>query len=169
MTPLDFLRAVWPETGLYCLAYPYVPEGYAKPVYGHHTAKTIAEALQIANSIAVSKDAYFAVHTLQGEQWWNERKKKFETRCHANMAQGKTLFLDLDVGKSTEKSPKYDTREEALASLEKFLFLTSLPYPIIVSSGGGYHVYWPFTEPMASVDWRVLATRFYHVDRKSVV
>jgi hypothetical protein len=166
MTPLDFLRAVWPETGLYCLAYPYVPEDQTKSVYGHHTAKTIIEALSIAQSIDVSKDAYFAVHTLQKEQWWNERKQIHQTRCHANMAQGKTLFLDLDVGKSTDKSPKYETREAALVALEKFLFLTSLPYPIIVSSGGGYHIYWPFAEPLASDKWRVLATRFYHVVRK---
>lgn len=166
MTPLDFLRAVWPETGLYCLAYPYVPEGMTKPVYGHHTATTIIEALSIAQSIDVSKDAYFAVHTLRGDQWWNERRQKFEIRCHANMAQGKALFLDLDVGKSTEKFPKYETRDIALAALEKFLFLTSLPYPIIVSSGGGYHTYWTFAEPMASDKWRILATRFYHVVRK---
>jgi hypothetical protein len=35
-----------------------------------------------------------------------------------------------------------------------------LGQPIVVSSGGGYHIYWPFTEEVEAAKWKPLAESF---------
>ena len=66
----------------------------------------------------------------------------------------KSLFLDIDVG---DDKP-YKSSTEARAALDEFLIKARLPIPsLIVSSGGGLHVYWAFTEAPPVAKWRPLA------------
>jgi hypothetical protein len=67
------------------------------------------------------------------------------------------LALDIDVGK---KEHSYDTREEALAGLSRALKESSLPDPMLVSSGAGYHVYWVLKEELPYDAWKKLAEAF---------
>jgi hypothetical protein len=159
MTPSEFLRAVWPDEGIYCLA---VPRGNG--AFKHWTFDTVEAAAAHAAVAAGSSDVYFNIHTLREKQVWDAKKINARTgevggwtvRKQTNMVAAKCFFFDLDVGAAAEK---YDTRQEALAGLVDFLKQTGLPKPLVTSSGGGFHVYWLLTDPLPSDEWRDHATR----------
>jgi hypothetical protein len=161
LTTQQFLELVLPDTGPYCVAYPVVTKAGNK-AYAHVACKTVADAVSAARNIYLTKqrDAYFAVHGLLKGAIWNQEKQRFiVSRKHDNMRECKCFFADLDVGVATEKTPKYKTRAEALEALERFLFRTRLPTPMVVSSGGGYHIYWLLDRSIPSAEWRALADR----------
>ena len=64
------------------------------------------------------------------------------------------FFFDIDPGEH------YATLQDILNALEKFLFVTCLPSPLIVSSGYGIHVYWIIDTPIESCR-REPATRLF--------
>ena len=172
MNTREFLEAVWGDAeGFYCIAIPFMLQGWVKPLYKHHVFETINEAVKFVKTVKDDKDVFFAVHTLEQERVWNPEKINqktqaagaFEVRTHANMKQSRAFFFDLDVGVSTETSIKYATREEALNDLERFLFLTGLPDPMVTSSGGGFHVYWLVEQPIPSAKWRIVAAKLHAV------
>lgn len=70
------------------------------------------------------------------------------------MQKAKAFFLDLDVGSTPQK---YASQAEAQTDLARFCTETELPSPMIVSSGGGLHVYWLIETPIASEEWRTHA------------
>lgn len=164
MTPATFLRHVWPATGVYCLATPFVIPGTTTRTYAHKTFTDIDAAAAYATQQMRTQDVYFAVHTLQAPRVWNAQKKNrktgdlgaYEVRTHTNMAAARTLFFDLDVGPSSEHTAKYATQQEALIGLRHFCVATQLPKPTIVSSGGGLHVYWVLAEALPTAEWRPL-------------
>lgn len=71
------------------------------------------------------------------------------SRKASNVHRIKALWLDLDVG---EGKPYADDRT-ALAALLAFCSKVGLPTPTLVHSGGGWHAYWPLTEPVSVEDW----------------
>lgn len=163
MTPSEFLRAVWPETGLYCIATPFPAKGF-----DHHVFETIDEAVAYAESIADTKDVYFAVHTLKEPKVWNEKHHKdrqtnewvpgWSVRLQRNMRSARALFFDLDVG--ADDSGKYPDQIAAITALRKFTTDTKLPKPLVVSSGGGVHAYWLLDRELASAEeWSAQAAR----------
>ena len=123
-----------------------------------------AEALDKAG-----KDVFYALGTLKepsipklnkdtGEQEIDDRGRlKWEIRSAKNISHLRCLFLDADI--APEKG-KYGTRQEALESIKAFTKKVGLPKPWIVSSGGGFHVYWPFQESIPADDWAQLAQKF---------
>jgi hypothetical protein len=159
MTPSEFLRAVWPDEGIYCLA---VPRGNG--AFKHWTFDTVEEAAAYAAQAAGTADVYFNIHTLREKQVWDPKKVNARTsevggwavRKQTNMVAAKCFFFDLDVGTA---AGKYDSRQEALAGLIEFVKQTLLPKPLITSSGGGFHVYWLLTDPLPTDQWRDHATR----------
>jgi hypothetical protein len=63
----------------------------------------------------------------------------------------RALFLDLDA-------KDFGSKAGTLTALNTFVRSVGLPAPaIVVDSGGGYHVYWPFAEPLEVAAWRALA------------
>ena len=164
MNTREFLEAVWPTAGHYCIALPGKAKGYVHKVY-----ETISDAVSFVKSRRDTDNIFFAVHTLKQEKVWNPEKKNwktgepgaFEWRTHANMKEARAFFFDLDVGESVGTSIKYPTREAALGSLQQFLFNTGLPDPLVTSSGGGFHVYWRITRALSSDKWRVTAARLH--------
>lgn len=165
-----FLEAVWPASGVYCLATPWTIPGTTTQTYAHKTFGSIADAVAEIGRMD-GTNIFFAVHTLKQPKVWNPNKLNrktgelgaYETRTHENMSEARCFFFDLDVG---EDAHKYATRQEALDGLDQFLFRTQLPSPLVTSSGGGFHVYWPLGEPIHSAAWRRYAGLLYHLARR---
>ena len=162
MTPGKFLRAIWPDQGFYCIAHPFKPAGSSITVYSHHVFATISEAVTHVLEQQHSKDVYFAILSLRDEKVWDPEKTDFKTglkgawavRKQGNMLASKCSFFDLDVG---PEAAKYPTQRDALGALVQFLKDTGLPMPMLVSSGGGVHVYWPYVESVPVEEWKPLA------------
>lgn len=159
MTPGEFLRLLWPETGPYCIAHPYKPG--EKPNI-HRTFDTISQAVTHVHELAGSTDVFFTVLSLREHKVWEPEKVDYKTgekgawavRPHRNIAAGKAVFFDLDVG---DDPAKYPTQRDALAALGAFLIRTKLPQPTVISSGNGAHVYWHFDQTLPVDEWREIA------------
>lgn len=170
MTPSDFLRAVWPGNGIYCLATPFTPPGQVKPLYAHKTFATIDAAADFVMRERAGKEIFFTVHALKEESVWNPQKVDWKTgelgakeiRTRGNMRAVKCFFLDLDVGKSASK---YPTQREAALDLQRFCKAVEFPIPLVTSSGGGLHVYWRLTEPLDSQEWLPHAVKLKQLAR----
>ena len=125
MQPLDFLAAVLPSSGPYCVA------EFTTPKKEHVFVDSLEEILNTADLFAVfgseKKDAYFALASFK------EKGK----RTAENAKALKSLFIDIDIGEGKD----YSNREEAIAAYEKFMEdtgLSDLGQPIVVSSGGAF-------------------------------
>lgn len=150
MAPGEFLRSVWPGTGIYCL---YAKTGRRV----HWTYDTIDEAAEAAVRMGGQVDVYFTIHTLKEKQVPHPTETdKTQVRVQRNMLEARCFFFDLDVG---DADHKYGSQAEALSGLMKFCADTQLPRPLITSSGGGLHVYWLLSEAIPSEEWRDHATR----------
>jgi hypothetical protein len=141
MTPLEFLAVVLPEpsTGTYCVA---ELSSYKK----EHQYEEALEDLQAPIDAwhAADKDVYFALSTFA------EAGK----RTADNARFIRSLFIDMDG---------YASKKDAATALGAFLEKTGmaeLGSPYIVSSGGGLHVYWPFTQAVDIVSWKPVAENF---------
>jgi hypothetical protein len=75
-------------------------------------------------------------------------------RLSKNVVAMRTLWLDIDIGKAQNS---YAEPEDALRSLLGFVDTVGLPSPLIVCSGKGLHVYWPFTKDVDREKWLWLA------------
>lgn len=166
MNALQFLKLIWPAQGLYCLATPFVPPGQTKAIFAHKVFTTIEAAAAAAERRKTTDNIFFCVHTLKKDRVWNVKKKDFRTgelgafevRTQSNTLAAKAFFFDLDVGPSEPDKPqKFETREEALTALKDFCSTTLLPKPFIISSGGGFHVYWIMDTDLLTEDWKPIA------------
>ena len=162
MSPLEFLKAVWPTHGLYCLATIFkTPEGHA--LYSHKVFDTIDAAAAFA-ARHKDEDIYFCVHSLKEAKVWNPKKKNrktgemgaYEVRKQSNMQEASSFFFDLDVG---AEDHKYPTQVDAFQALKQFVKDTGLPLPMVTSSGGGLHVYWVVDTSLTSTEWVTTAAR----------
>ena len=160
LTTQQFLELVLPDQGPYCVAFP-LKDKYkdGRDGYAHRAYDTIAECVIAAQQMCFGENlnVYFATHGLK--QGWvinADTGKRRVSRTHDNMREGRTFFFDLDVG---DGGNKYSSREQALASLQRFQFRTQMPEPLIVSSGSGYHVYWLLDRCIPSDQWRAYADR----------
>lgn len=164
MTPGDFLRLVWPAEGLYCIAHPFKIPNTDTVTYSHKVFETISDAVGYVLQSRQSKDIYYTVLSLREKAVWDERKTDHKTgekgawavRKGTNMLAGRVFFFDIDIG---NEEKKYSTREEALTALKAFVDTTGLPYPMLVSSGGGFHVYWPIETALDVSAWKTTATQ----------
>lgn len=120
MTPKDFLRAVWPSTGHYCLAYPFVPGGQPRI---QKVFETITDVEAYVGVNYTKHDLFFAIFSLRDRQVFDPDKVDYKTgergamatRTHSNMLASKAFFLDIDVG----ETKAYKTQPEAIAALDR--------------------------------------------------
>lgn len=148
MTPIEFLRAVWPDTGIYCLA---TPRGNG--AFKHWTFDKIEDAAAHAAKLGLTTDVFFATHTLAAKQVPHQTQQgRTQTRVQRNMVEGRTFFWDIDV--DPENPAKYASQYDAIQALVGFTNNTKLPKPMVTSSGGGVHVYWPLSAPIPSLEWK---------------
>lgn len=156
MTPFDFLQAVWPGEGFYCLAIPFQTSDGGR-AYRHKVMTSVEAAAKVAVLAAEQTDVFFCVHTLLEPKRANPAKEHgYEVRTQANSKAARAFFFDLDVGEGDKKYPDQAT---ALKSLIQFCKDVQLPKPLVTSSGGGLHVYWLISDALPSADWRVHAAK----------
>jgi len=137
----DFLATVLPSTGILCLA------EFTTARKEHVFVDSVPELMDaVARFNGNSYDTYFALASFN----------KGGSRTAINALYLRSAFLDIDCG---EKKP-YKTKQEAADALDAFLqdtALGALGNPWVVSSGGGLHVYWPFTEDIPVAEWKPVA------------
>lgn len=131
----SFLDSVLPTQGMYCAV--AIKAGKVKPSF-HGTIADVDAAAQAAGNKGA--DAYFALASFDDPALGRTAANAVYLRC---------FFLDLDVG----PTKAYPTQSDAAKALRQFINTTGLPLPIIVSSGGGLHVYWPLTEDVPAKEW----------------
>lgn len=161
MTPGAFLRMIWPSQGYYCLATTFkTSEGL--DVKRHHVFDNISDAVSFVLAERSSRDIWFACLSMKNEKIWRPNKKDYKTghlgawgtRTGDNMGFARCSFFDLDVG---DDPKKYPTQAAAIAGLKAFVEATQLPFPMLVSSGGGVHCYWTLESDMDVEAWRAMA------------
>jgi hypothetical protein len=77
-------------------------------------------------------------------------KRDYVQRRSYQATYFKSLAADLDVG---EREDKYDSQREAVKSIIKACKRLKLPLPMVVLSGNGVHVYWPFDKSISAENW----------------
>ena len=154
-TPIDFLRLILPPAGPYALLVR--APGRNKP---HNEFAPTLEALwqQMASWEARGAEVWHACASFkrpENDPRGTKQADKRLGRTHHNVALLKTLRLDTDAG---EGKPYTDARAAAEAALA-FARDARMPPPMLVSSGGGVHVYWPLRDAMTPPQWKVLANK----------
>jgi hypothetical protein len=76
-------------------------------------------------------------------------------RLSRNAVALKSIYIDIDV----KKKGGYDSTQEALEALGKFVADTGLPRAsaLVQSGTGGVHVHWSFEQPITPSEWAPLA------------
>lgn len=141
MEPLEFLSAVLPTAGVYCVA------ELSSAKKEHVFVDSVEAAHNAAELLGVRKrDVYFALAS-----FLEPGRRTVENALYVRAA-----FMDIDCG----PNKAYPSKKAAALALQDFLETTALGRlgtPWIVSSGGGLHVYWPFTENQPIDAWRPVA------------
>lgn len=171
MTPKDFLTAVWPSDGVYCLATPFKIPNTDRVAFTHKTFDTVDEAVKFVERRKDADDMFFAVHTLKQPRVWNPDKQNYKTgengawevRKQENMHDARAFFFDLDVDPNNGR--KYASQAEAADDLKRFCGATKLPRPLVTSSGGGLHVYWIVEDAIPSQVWKDHAIKLRQIAR----
>lgn len=153
MQTTDFLRRILPAQGL------YVAARLINGKFKNQVCDSIEElAQQVLAYDAAGVHAYHAcgayrersVDTIKpdGSVW-------HQVRTHKNVRALKSFFMDLDVEPGNDK--KFPSQEAACEGLAAFCDATNLPMPMVVSSGGGIHVYWSMTNDIQPEAWKQTA------------
>lgn len=127
--------------------------------FKHYVCENVEQAA--LQALAIDREGgecYFGLGALREPRIYNEKRKKWEVRVGENIRALKSLFIDIDVEEGNPN--KYPTREAAINELRDFCKGMNFPAPMIVSSGGGLHCYWPLTKEVDAEMWRPVAARF---------
>ena len=156
MDTMSFFKTVVPSDG-----FKYLVE-IAKNGGMRHTAYPDFDSMNDAAALLIQqgKPFYFACSSYK-ELEYNEHGYVIG-RKQSNVKWVKSLWQDFDVGKfesdgTTLKSISYATKLDAVNAIKDLMYKTGLPRPLLVSSGNGFHAYWPFTEAVTPAQWNELA------------
>ena len=142
----DFYEKVLPSEGKYicCTTDPRKGRAYKAEVFD-----TLEEFLNRINNFETKYNSYFATANFSGAD-----------RLTSFTISKKCFYIDIDVGEEkVEQNKKYSSKKEAKKRLDLFLEKTKFPEPIIVDSGGGYHVYWPLKENIEIDKWYEISNK----------
>lgn len=153
MRSQDFLAAVLPSPGNnYCAV------ELSSSKKEHKFVRTVDEVYDTAMAFnAKGQDAYFALASFTGNK-----------RLADSAVKVRALFMDIDCN-GVKGDKEYASKTEAAAALDTFLASTTLAElgtPWIISSGGGLHVYWPFTEEVSIAEWKPIAENLKRLAKK---
>lgn len=133
----DFFRAVLPENGLVCIT--PIGNGVAKNLF-FPSRKDLTDRFPAQQT---GVDMFYAPFTFDDKT----RKQEHAKSC-------KVLWLDVDF-----KGGPYATVQDVAVDLVRFCTDAALPPPaVIISTGGGVHVYWLFNKELVRKDWLERAT-----------
>lgn len=153
---INFLNQIMPNTGFRYIATPNLnSRGFI-----HFTCVTNEEMVLKAKELdAQNKTVYFACASYKQKSYTDEQGKiRYRTGDNAGLA--KSFFLDIDCGASKCAEGKgYATVKEAVEALKEFCNATGLPIPMLVSSGGGLHAYWPLEATITKEQWKPVADK----------
>lgn len=149
MDTTAFLKKVLPEEGQYILAMP------AGKGFIHHGFSTVENLTRcIAARVGSDPDGtiYYATASfsdLDSVDTGAKLPKNSRTGAKAN--RKRAFYFDIDIKPLDDH---YHSVPEAMEALKRFVRTTGLPVPVVVSSGGGLHVYWPMEESITVEQWR---------------
>lgn len=152
MSDFDLLNAVQPSEGWYAIV-GINGGSNVRQVF----VETRAEADDVVSELLASRmNVFFGVAKFNDDSG----------RTKANVRAIKSLWMDIDCGpnkalvnESTGRPDGYASQGEALLALKQFTTTVGLPKPIVVNSGRGLHVYWPFTKEVSRGEWEPAARR----------
>ena len=157
MNALDFIDAVVPSGGTYCI----IGVNPTKREPNQRFANNLDDVKKIIDSIDQSStNTYFAVSSF----------KDSTSRKQTNVSEIKSFFLDIDIRSDPEKlatKQAYADKAEALSIVRKFIDDTGLPLPAVVDSGGGWHLYWILDTALTLEKWQPIADLFKQLCLKS--
>lgn len=154
-TAVNFLRLVLPTgVGFYSTSSVGANPGSWRD-QPHTTVESMAQT--VLSLSAQQCNTYFAMSGFR-EGLHEEQKPNGKTatvfRTQANAIAQRCLWLDIDCGKANSV---YPNDVAAINALTNFLKQTGLPLPVVVSSGHGLHLYWPFMESVSTTQWLQMA------------
>lgn len=153
MNTIEFFRNIWPAQGLYIIA------RLVQGKFRHQVCDSIEEAAAYAlqfdsqgvatyHACAVFREREVKTTRPNGEVW-------HQVRTRANVRALKCFWMDLDV--EPGNPTKFESQEQAIEALVDFCQSTKLPIPMIVSSGGGIHIYWTLIHEILPETWKPIA------------
>ncbi len=150
-----FLSAVLPDRGTYFAAHKNRAGGFI-----HTPCKDIDDLiLEVTELDEEQCDVYFACASFKQENVVDEGGK-ITHRTADNAGWAKSFWLDIDCGEDkAAKGAGYRTTDDAEVALVKFTEAVGLPMPMLVSSGGGLHCYWPLEETISKEGWKPTADK----------
>jgi len=145
MNTRGFFAKILPTQGIYLLT--LLSDG--KPFQrGYDSVEELADAAEQFN-----QQSHLSVYHCCGSV--AEYKKGM--RREDNMLAYRSIWADIDVGKADDKN-SYATLSEAAQAVKDSLKAIGLPAPMIVLSGRGMHLYWPFDQDVGKVSWFKMAS-----------
>lgn len=164
MNTKSFLQLLLPDSGWIFTATPAPSKGWINVAH-----KSIDDAIAHINRLTFEgKAAYYAMATFKDDKYWDAEftnpdgsKGKNRTRTQTNAMLMRSFFLDLDIDAADPR--KFPDKPTALAEFEQFRLKLNLPEPMVVDSGGGYHMYWPLHHAVPATQWRITADRFKEI------
>jgi hypothetical protein len=165
MNALEFLRTVWPSTGLYILGTLHKRQDDGREFFKHYPFNKIEEAAAAATRMSGNErpefrdwpEVFFACHTMKGlvpvvkkdgTTWMKPSREA------VNALMCKMFYSDLDCGFDKDgKQKDYPSQDAGIDALNDHIIRLGLPDPLINSSGDGLHVYWVLDKPIPSEIW----------------
>lgn len=139
-----------PDAGIYCAA------RLIKTHFRNQPCDTIEElAAYILQYDSQGIAAYHACAAYRDREILKELpggKIRAQFRTQTNVRALKAFWMDLDVAPGV--AAKFESQATAIDGLVEFCNAAQLPIPIIVSSGGGIHIYWTLVEAIGHDAWR---------------
>lgn len=167
MDSKTFLETILPDEGFYCLARPH-ERGY----FLHRVVESVDEMLAISKQLDDQlHDVYFAVASLKERKVYdpakNGGKGGYRYRTKANIHQIKAIFFEadvlrpdeLEVADESDLERKYTSQKEALDGIKQFCKDIGWPLPMLVTSGWGFHFYWPLEHSVEPSEYEVLTKK----------
>ena len=152
MNTLEFLRRVLPETGLYVIA------RLVKGKWRHQVCDSLEEAAAYAlqfDSQEVPTYHAVAAYRERSVEGHKGAQTFQQVRVQRNVRALRAFWMDLDVKPGEQNA--FDSQGAALEALVDFCSVTKLPLPMMISSGGGIHIYWTLADEIIPEAWRPTA------------
>jgi hypothetical protein len=144
----EFLTAILPEEGLYCLAVFDQERNVRRQEFYESIHKV---AVSIARWDRENEGTHAGVYHGCASYTVSNRLKE-------SVRSAKALWLEVDYGAEGHKrGDGYRDMSEALGALAGFCGRAELPRPLVVGSGHGLHAYWPLDRALVREQWEQYA------------